>query len=77
MARALANVAPADAADASGLVTTIVQLAQVVGLSTVGSVYLSVATSHGSSAAVGATTAIEATLALVAAGVALRRPRRA
>jgi hypothetical protein len=69
MARALANVAPADAADASGLVTTIVQLAQVIGLSTVGSVYLSVTAAHGSASAVAATTAIDAGLALVAAAV--------
>jgi hypothetical protein len=72
MGRALANVAPADAPDASGLVTTIVQLAQVVGLSTVGSVYLSVAASHGSPAAVAATTGIEAGLALVATAVSRR-----
>jgi hypothetical protein len=72
MARALANVAPADTADASGLVTTIVQLAQVVGLSTVGSIYLSVAASHGSPAAVAATTAVEAVFTVVAAGICLR-----
>jgi MFS family permease len=67
MARALANVAPADAADASGLVTTIVQLAQVIGLSTVGSVYLAVTTAHGSASSIVMTTAINAALALLAA----------
>jgi MFS family permease len=40
MARALARVAPADASDASGLLTTNVQLAQVVGVATLGSLYL-------------------------------------
>ena len=70
MARALANVAPADAADASGLVTTIVQLAQVIGLSTVGSVYLSVTAAHGSAGAIAAATAINAGLALLAAAAA-------
>jgi MFS family permease len=73
MARALANVAPADAADASGLLTTIVQLAQVVGLSTVGSVYLSVSAAHGSATAIVATTAIDAALALTGASVLLVR----
>src|SRR5262249_10197306 len=40
MARALARVAPSDASDASGLLTTNVQLAQVVGVATLGSLYL-------------------------------------
>ena len=40
MARALARVQPSDAADASGLLTTNVQLAQVVGVAALGSVYL-------------------------------------
>jgi MFS family permease len=71
--RALANVAPPDAADASGLVTTTVQLAQVVGLSTVGSAYLTLALSHGSVTAVATTTAVEAALAVLA-GVALLLP---
>lgn len=76
MARALANVAPADAADASGLVTTIVQLGQVVGLSAVGSVYLSVSAAHGSASAIVVTTAIDAALALIGAAVAAVRPPR-
>ncbi|MFF7458942.1 MFS transporter [Kitasatospora sp. NPDC008115] len=38
--RALARVAPADAADASGVVVTAVQLGQVVGVALVGSVFL-------------------------------------
>jgi predicted MFS family arabinose efflux permease len=40
MARALARVAPTEASDASGLLTTNVQLAQVVGVATLGSLYL-------------------------------------
>ena len=40
MARALAHVQPADAADASGLLTTNVQLAQVLGIAVLGSLYL-------------------------------------
>jgi predicted MFS family arabinose efflux permease len=40
MARALARVQPSDASDASGLLTTNVQLAQVVGVATLGSLYL-------------------------------------
>jgi EmrB/QacA subfamily drug resistance transporter len=75
MARALANVAPPDAADASGLVTTIVQLAQVIGLSTVGSVYLSVTAAHGSASAIATTTAINASLALFGAAVSAVRRR--
>ncbi|WP_380285105.1 MFS transporter [Kitasatospora purpeofusca] len=39
-ARALARVAPADAADASGFTVTAVQLGQVVGIALVGSVFL-------------------------------------
>ncbi|WP_406093017.1 hypothetical protein [Kitasatospora purpeofusca] len=38
--RALARVAPADAADASGLVVTAVQLGQVLGIALLGSVFL-------------------------------------
>jgi hypothetical protein len=41
MARALAQVPPADASDASGLLTTNVQLAQVLGIAVLGSLYLS------------------------------------
>jgi hypothetical protein len=50
-----------------------VQLAQVVGLSTVGSAYLTLALSHGSVTAVATTTAVEAALAVLA-GVALLLP---
>ncbi|MEU1422884.1 MFS transporter [Kitasatospora sp. NPDC005751] len=39
-ARALGGVAPADAADASGVMVTVVQLGQVVGVAVLGSVFL-------------------------------------
>ncbi|MGW6915538.1 MFS transporter [Kitasatospora sp. NPDC054939] len=39
-ARALAEVAPADAADASGVMVTVVQLGQVVGVALLGTVFL-------------------------------------
>ena len=40
---ALSTVAPLDAPDASGLMTTVIQLGQVAGVATIGSVFLSVA----------------------------------
>ncbi|MQS12180.1 MFS transporter [Streptomyces kaniharaensis] len=39
-ARALTHVAPADAADASGVMVTVIQLGQVVGVAVLGSVFL-------------------------------------
>ncbi|MFI6847436.1 MFS transporter [Kitasatospora sp. NBC_00085] len=39
-ARALGGVAPADAADASGVMVTVIQLGQVVGVAVLGSVFL-------------------------------------
>jgi MFS family permease len=70
IARALAAVQPTDAADASGLVTTNVQLAQVVGIATLGSLYLA---SNVTIAvlACGAATMI----ACVMSGFAVRTPR--
>ncbi len=41
MGRALARVAPADAADASGVVITMIQLGSVVGVATLGTLFLS------------------------------------
>lgn len=73
--RALAGVQPADAADASGLVTTVVQLAQVVGVAGLGSVYLGLLPDHGSGAAVATTILVGAVAAIVAAGCALLLPR--
>jgi MFS family permease len=48
LTRALARVPGPDAADASGLTTTVMQLAQVIGVATFGSAYLSLAAAHGS-----------------------------
>ncbi|MFJ6215198.1 hypothetical protein ACIQGZ_17965 [Streptomyces sp. NPDC092296] len=41
VARALGRVAPADAADASGVLVTVVQLGQVVGVALPGTLFLS------------------------------------
>jgi len=75
VARALAAVAPADAADASGLVTTSVQLAQVVGLAVIGSLYLALAAGHGSNLAAPATLVVDGAIALAAAACAWLVPR--
>jgi hypothetical protein len=73
---ALARVRPADAPDASGLVTTIVQLAQLVGLAGVGSIYLALAAQHSSAAAVSTACYIEGILTVgsVLFALALARP---
>ncbi len=73
MARALAGVPPADAADASGLVTTMVQLAQVVGLAVFGSWYLGLVSAHGSAGAAGLTVLGTALALGVSFGFSLRR----
>jgi len=78
VAAALAGVRPADAADASGVITTALQLAQVVGLATIGSLYLALVGGHGSADAVASTLLVEAAAGLLATGCAmlnLRRPR--
>ena len=73
--RALSGVAPADAADASGLVTTSVQLAQVVGLAVIGSLYLALAATGGFDHAAPVTLAVDAAITGVAAISALLVPR--
>jgi MFS family permease len=75
MARALGRVKPADASDASGLVTTVIQLAQAVGLAAIGSVYLAYVPAHGSARAVAIATGVEAVIGVFAAVCAI--PRRA
>jgi hypothetical protein len=67
-------VAPADASDASGLVTTTVQLAQVVGLAAIGSLYLALLAGHGGSAAVSLTLYVDGAVAALAALCAAVRP---
>jgi EmrB/QacA subfamily drug resistance transporter len=74
---ALSRVAPADAADASGLLTTVTQLAQVIGVATFGTLYLARATTGPSGHAEAVTSGFEAILTLVAAGAALLLPRPA
>lgn len=48
MTTALRHVSPGDAADASGLLLTLMQLAQVIGIATAGTLFLSLAESGGS-----------------------------
>jgi len=48
---ALSHVPPADAADASGLLTTALQLGQVTGVATFGSLFLSLAARAGGAGA--------------------------
>ena len=50
LTQALAHVPPARAADASGLLTTTVQLGQLMGVAILGSVYLTRATAHSAAA---------------------------
>jgi MFS family permease len=50
LTQALAHVPPARAADASGLLTTTVQLGQLMGVAVLGSVYLSRAATHPAAA---------------------------
>jgi predicted MFS family arabinose efflux permease len=76
---ALARVAPADAADASGVMTTSAQVAQVLGIAVYGSVYLSGAgqpvTAHLSAQAIHQTALCVAAGALIAMLAALLLPR--
>jgi hypothetical protein len=78
---ALTHVPIADAADASGVLVTVFQLGQVVGVATLGTLFLSLlhgAGAHASAHAVSTTFVALAASALVAAGfaAALIRPRR-
>jgi MFS family permease len=73
---ALSRVPVADAADASGLLTTTTQLSMVVGVATFGSLYLSLAGGHPSGQALGLTTAGEVVATLASACFATRLLRR-
>lgn len=79
IAVALAEVPPADAAHASGLLTTVMQLSQAIGVATFGTLYLVLAPV---TTAIRGTTAALATTELTAAVLALflltrrHRPRR-
>ena len=72
---ALTHVPPADAADASGLLTTVTQLAQVVGVASFGSLYLSLVANRPSGPATGTTALYEAGATLLAAAFAALLPR--
>jgi len=79
---ALTHVPVADAADASGILVTVFQLGQVVGVATLGTLYLSLVhgpSAHASAHAVSITMVVLAASALVAAAFAalLIRPRAA
>jgi MFS family permease len=78
---ALTHVPPADAADASGVLVTVFQLGQVVGVATLGTTYLSLDRApgaHASAHAIAVTLVALAASAVVCAAfaVALVRPRR-
>ncbi|MFN2562914.1 MAG: MFS transporter [Jatrophihabitans sp.] len=79
---ALTHVPPAHAADASGVLVTVFQLGQVLGVATLGTLYLSVENRPGAVASAHALTvtlvalAISAVVAAAFAAVLVRRPRR-
>jgi len=78
MARALAGVPVADAADASGMLATVVQLAQVVGVAVFGAVQLSLAGGFapaGSGRAFAITAVGLAVLMLISSLLSVTRPR--
>ncbi|MFC9327800.1 MFS transporter [Kitasatospora sp. NPDC057015] len=78
-ARALGRVAPRDAADASGVMVTVIQLGQVIGVALLGTVFLGEAALPAPPRATGhallVTSAVIA-LALAGAGVLAARTRR-
>ncbi|GAA1971298.1 MFS transporter [Kitasatospora viridis] len=80
-ARALSRVAPADAPDASGVMVTMVQLGQVVGVSLLGTIFLGAvnfpARASASGHAMEVTTVFMIVGAVIAAGFALRTRRAA
>jgi MFS family permease len=71
---ALTHVPVGDAADASGVLATLAQLGQVIGVATFGSLYLTLVTGHGSGASIGVTACAFAGCALLAAVAALFLP---
>jgi MFS family permease len=76
---ALSTVAPADASDASGLLTTVIQLGQVVGVATFGSAFLTLAIQpgvHPMAAAISSTLASVAVAMACCAVAALPLARR-
>ena len=78
---ALSKVAPQDAADASGVVTTVIQLGLVIGVATFGSVFLNEAALPGIQPTVGAITVtlvliVIALLSCAVAATAMVRAQR-
>lgn len=76
---ALARVPVADAADASGVLVTVFQLGQVIGVASLGTLFLSAISgpgAHASAHAVVITFDVLAAMALVAAGAAIGLVRR-
>lgn len=73
--RVLADVPPAEAADASGLLTTTFQFGQVLGVATLGSMFLSLTEGHSSGSAL-STTFIVMTVVILAGFVTLVARRR-
>jgi MFS family permease len=76
---ALSTIAPQDAPDASGLLATVTQLAQLVGVATIGTLYLNRLTgagAHASAHAYGVTSVAMTAVCVAGAAVALTRPRR-
>ncbi|MFE7530574.1 MFS transporter [Kitasatospora sp. NPDC057542] len=80
-ARALAGVEPEDAADASGVMVTVIQLGQVIGVAVLGSVFLGQvdlpAPAAESGGALRTTLLVAAAVVLAAAGFAARSRRAA
>ncbi|MCZ4124117.1 MFS transporter [Streptomyces sp. H39-S7] len=78
LTRALGKVAPQDAADASGLLATVTQLGMLVGVATLGTLFLNrldVAGPHPAAHAFAVTAAALTVLALAGALLGLRRDR--
>jgi hypothetical protein len=76
---ALGKVAPQDAADASGLLATVTQLGQLLGIATLGTLYLNrldLAGAHASAHAFAVTAAALTAVSLVGAGAAVQWRRR-
>jgi hypothetical protein len=68
---ALSKVAPQDAADASGVLTTVIQLGLVLGVATFGTVFLNQAALPGSQPTVGAITFTLALIVIALVGCAV------
>jgi MFS family permease len=73
---ALSRVAPSDAADASGMLTTTVQLAQVIGVATFGTLYLTLVNHSASGRSAAITTLFVLIATALAAGCAAMLPSR-